>query len=92
MSRPKLPSEMHPDFPKGWTDDTTKPVPTYHRPSREAYQEFYKAHPEFDSEGEYEFVCPYCGNQMSDDDWRGCCGEAGHGEWVLYGQDGEVVE
>lgn len=27
-------------------------------------------------------ICPFCGNELTEDR-NYCCGEAGHGEWVL---------
>lgn len=91
MNRPLLPSEKHPDYPKCRVDHNAHPLPIVYPVSREEMAAFYKAHPEFNDEGEYRFECPYCGDELSDD-WRGCCGEAGHGEWVLVDANGERIE
>lgn len=90
MSRPKLPSQQHPDYPKAkrWTEDGRdylKPAPL------DAFTEFYRAHPEFDKEGEYEFRCPFCGDANSYVDQGGyCCGEVGHCEWVYIPHEEET--
>lgn len=83
MNRPRLPSELHPDYPKmKRLPDVADGVPTYKMPSPAEYIAFFEAHPEFRNEGEYELQCPYCGKCLSID-FNVCCGEAGHGEWVL---------
>jgi len=78
MSRPKTPSEMHPDYPKGGGID--------------AIIEFYKAHPEFADEPSYEFQCGMCGNEIDPDHCYCQECEDHSGEWVLVDGDGEIVE
>lgn len=92
MSRPKLPSEMHPDYPKGesWVDPETG-MNCYKPAHPDRFVAFYKAHPEFDNEGDYVFRCPYCGDEIGCEPTDMCCGEV-HGEWVLEGPDGEPME
>ena len=37
---------------------------------------------------EMKFQCPYCGAELSEEA-NFCCGEAGHGEWVVVEPDPE---
>lgn len=95
MSRPKLPSELHPDYPKQkcyveLSDRTTRQTRWEYSQfyKLEAYAEFYAKHPEFDNEGEYIFVCPFCGDPNSYIDEGGyCCGEVGHCEWEYFSKE-----
>ncbi len=85
MSAPKLPSEMHPNYPKAiqWTDLETR-ILTYKGPSFEEFKTFFDSHPEFKDEGEYVLVCPFCGDDNYHTEIMGwCCSEVGHCEWVL---------
>jgi RNA polymerase subunit RPABC4/transcription elongation factor Spt4 len=34
------------------------------------------------------FGCPYCGGGLSEE-WSACCGEAGHGEYLYFTEDGD---
>lgn len=86
MSRPKLPSELHPDFPRGRVETTTQPVPTFYPASSEAFVAFHAAHPEFSREGDFFLICPYCGQENAHTDQMGyCCSEVGHCEWLYFG-------
>lgn len=101
MNKPKLESEKHPSYPKAhpieWSAFTSMdwskyPPSVYHMHTYKSdptwvarYQSFMQAHPEFNSEGEYQLQCPSCGDE-SNYEWidQGgyCCGEVGHCEWV----------
>ena len=91
MDRPKLPSEMHPDYPKGerWIKDGMN----YYKPApADAFIAFYQAHPEFANEGEYLFICEMCSDEI-DSDLCYCWGCGDHsGTWVLYDENNEPVE
>ena len=93
MSRPKLPSELHPDYPRATRSVDDRGVTTITSRSIESLQAFWKAHPEFDNEGEWVFVCPYCGEPNKHEDHGGmCCGEYGHCEWVYFDVNGNEAE
>lgn len=89
MSTPKLPSELHPDYPKV----TTRIVDGHLiQDSRwQAQRDFFAAHPEFAYEGTWEFRCEGCGYQV-DEDHQFCehCREHA-GAWELVDDDGEPV-
>jgi hypothetical protein len=82
--RPRLPSEMHPDYPKRPPLKVENGRTIYRPIPAEQIMAFYQAHPEFANEGEYRFECPFCGYENHFEDKGGwCCGEVGHCEWVL---------
>ncbi len=84
MRRPKLPSEQHPDYPRRAEGEN-------HDVWLVRFHAFHFAHPEFKNEGEYEFRCPMCGNEV-DDDHMWCVECSAHsGEWVLVDEDGEEI-
>jgi hypothetical protein len=83
--KPKLESEKHPDYPKAkrWTDErgilNVKPAPPTELIN------FYASHPEFENEGVYKLICPYCGDENIHEDVMGqCCHEIGHCEWKYF--------
>ncbi len=91
MSRPKLASELHPNFPK--TEVTYRGDMKYVEfPSWEAKREFYKTHPEFDSEGDYEFLCTICFEDVDEDHYY--CPECGEhsGQWMYRDINGNILE
>lgn len=82
--KPKLPSQMHPHYPKPPSPTVDERGLTIHYPIPfEALHAFYKAHPEFDDEGEYVFECEMCGSDL-DDDLAYCFQCDDHaGSWTL---------
>lgn len=93
MNKPRLPSQLHPNYPKSvqWSDVQTRMLTIKPAPA-EDFIKFYQTHPEFEGEGEYVFRCPFCGDENSYDEIGGyCCGEVGHCEWVLENDEGEPI-
>lgn len=106
MSRPKTPSELHPEYPKA------EPVTYTYLTGRDPVTRkwcgintvssdptwsdraiaFYAAHPEYKDEPSYEFLCGMCGDAVCEDH-QYCPGCGDHsGEWMLVDADGGVVE
>ena len=90
MSRPKLPSQLHADYPKAthWIEDGRH---YYKTAPAEDFIKFYQSHPEFKDEGDFECVCPFCGDPTETEPGRLCCGEV-RAEWVYVNNEGEVCE
>lgn len=92
MNKPLLPSQMHPDYPKAKrvpaNPEDDRPFDTIYPVSADVLIAFFQAHPEFENEGEYVLVCPFCGDENSFTDHDGyCCSEVGHCEWELRGEN-----
>jgi hypothetical protein len=91
-AKPKTPSELHPDYPKGTNSKCpTTGLTIYKYPSCEAFQSFWQAHPEFKDEAAYEMRCTCCGYEVdSDHRWCNECQEFS-GDWQLVNEEGEEV-
>jgi hypothetical protein len=78
MKRPRLPSEIHPDFPRRGT-------------IREKAN-FFLTHPEFAREGQWAFLCESCGSDVDPDHcWcEACCDH--YGKWTSINLDGDDVD
>lgn len=96
MNKPRLPSQLHPDYPKMRIEkklhgesgfDVYYPVPF------DVLKSWFDAHPEFAKEGEYKLICPFCGDENGFDDQGGyCCGEVGHCEWIYFDINDEEAD
>lgn len=81
--KPKLPSELHPQFPQRKTFEDAE---SYYQ----ALKAFYIKHTEFKDEGSYDYRCTSCGEPLHDEEYCSRCDHHG-GYWVLVDDNGDEI-